>query len=64
MGLQPDLAGSTGSPGKPAGSAGFFLPSFFLQLGPVLAPGQPGPGSTRWAGPGFKTMDLTIVIIS
>jgi len=29
---------------------------FFLKPGPIPAPGQPGPGSTRRAGPGFKTM--------
>ena len=30
------------------------------QPGPVLAPGQPGPGLTRRAGPGFKTMLLSL----
>ena len=34
---------------------GFFLPLFFLQPGSVLAR---GPGSTRWAGPSFKTILL------
>jgi hypothetical protein len=29
---------------------------FFLKPGPVPAPGQPGLGSIRQAGPGFKTM--------
>jgi hypothetical protein len=29
---------------------------FFLKPGPVPAPGQPGSGSIRRAGPGFKTM--------
>jgi len=45
-------------PGQPAGSAkslGFFLPLFFLQPGPVPAPGRLGPGQPQ-AGPGFKTM--------
>jgi len=33
------------------------LPSgFLLRPGPVPGPGRPGPGSTRRAGPGFKTM--------
>jgi len=43
----------------PAGQpdhTGFFLPPFFHQPGPVPDPGRPGPGSTRRAGPGFKTM--------
>jgi hypothetical protein len=29
---------------------------FLLGPGPVPGPGRPGPGSTRRAGPGFKTM--------
>jgi hypothetical protein len=44
--------------GQP-GHTGFFLPLFFHQPGPVPAPGRPGPGSTRRAGPGFKTMVKT-----
>jgi len=33
------------------------LPSgFLLRPGPVPGPGRPGPGLTRRAGPGFKTM--------
>jgi hypothetical protein len=54
-GSQLGLLGSTGSrvdrvlPGQfPNGS--------FHQPGPVPAPGQPGPGSTRRARPGFKTL--------
>jgi hypothetical protein len=35
---------------------GFFLSLFFLQPGPVPAPDLPGPGSTRRAGLGFKTI--------
>jgi hypothetical protein len=49
MGLQPGLTGS-------AGSHRVFPSLFFLQLGPVQVPDRPGSGSTRWAGPGFKTM--------
>ena len=41
-GLQPDLAGSTGSPSH----FGFFLFLFFLQPGPVPAPDRPDPRST------------------
>ena len=29
---------------------------FLLRPGPVPCQDRPGPGSTRWAGPGFKTM--------
>jgi len=46
-GSWPGLARSAGSPGH----TGFFLPPFFRQPGPVPAPGRPGPGSTRQAGP-------------
>jgi hypothetical protein len=42
----PGLIGSTGSPGHTE----FFLSLFFLQPGPVLAPGWPGPGSTYRTG--------------
>jgi hypothetical protein len=49
-------------PGQP-GHTGFFLPPFFHQPGPVPAPGRPGPGSTRWAGPGFKTMFIWACIL-
>jgi hypothetical protein len=46
------------------GHTGFFLPPFFLQPGPVPAPGRPGPGSTCRARPGFKTMvyDLSYIV--
>jgi hypothetical protein len=47
--------------GQP-GHTGFFFPSFFRQPGPVPAPGRPGPGSTRRAGPGFKTMVCTLLV--
>ena len=57
-GFQPGLPWSPGfrvgrvSPGQ--------LPTgFFLRPGPVPGPGRPGPGSTRRAGPGFKTMSKT-----
>jgi hypothetical protein len=54
-------------PGRPAGStefhranspAGFYLNPDRSQtrVGPVPDPGRTGPGSTRRAGPGFKTM--------
>jgi len=32
---------------------------YFFQPGPVPAPGRSGPGSTRQAGPGFKTIAFT-----
>ena len=50
----PSLVFSSTRPGY----TGFFLPSFFHQPGPVPAPGRPGPGSTRRAEPGFKTMPM------
>ena len=58
VGSQPGLSGSPGfrvdrvSPGQ-------LLGGFLLRPGPVPGPGQPGPGSTRRAGPGFKTMVYT-----
>jgi hypothetical protein len=61
-GSHPGLPGSVGfrvdrvSPGQ--------LPDgFLLRPGPVPCPGRPGPGSTRRAGPGFKTMVLTFNIL-
>jgi hypothetical protein len=50
-GSWPGLARSAGSPGRPAGSHRVF-PS------PVFSSTRPGsgPGSTRRAGPGFKTI--------
>jgi len=44
------------------------FPSGFLPPpGPVPGPGRPGPGSTRRAGPGFKTLlnslDLEFVML-
>jgi len=57
--LSPGLAGS---PGRPAGSSRSYrvFPSpFFHQPGPVPAPDRPGPGLTRQARPGFKTMLIT-----
>jgi len=50
------LSGQPSRQVNPPGHTGFFLPLFFLQPGPVSAPGRPGPKSTRKAGPGFKTM--------
>jgi len=47
-------------PGQPAGSTGSWLMLFFHQPGPVPTPGRSGPGSTRWAGPGFKTLLETV----
>jgi hypothetical protein len=29
---------------------------FFHQPGPIPGPDRLGPGSTRWKGPGFKTL--------
>ena len=40
--------------GRPAGSTGSGRAN--SQAGFGLHPGRPGPGSTRRAGPGFKTM--------
>jgi len=52
-------AGWTGSRVDPPGRPGFAGPTPEQVLpppGPVPGPGRPGPGSTRWAGPGFKTL--------
>ena len=38
---------------------GQFPSGFLPQPGPVPGPGRPGPGSTRRAGPGFKTLTKT-----
>ena len=35
---------------------GQFPSGFLPSPGPVPGPGRPGPGSTRRAGPGFKTL--------
>jgi hypothetical protein len=43
-------------PGQPARSLGVFTFFIFFKPGPVLAPGQPGPGFTSLAGPDFKTI--------
>jgi hypothetical protein len=48
--------GLPGSAGFRVDSPGQFPGCFLLKPGPALDPGQPGPGSTRRAGPGFKTM--------
>jgi hypothetical protein len=50
---------------NPPGHTGFFLPLFFLQPGPVPAP---GPGSTRRAGfqnyaPSFMLLVFFIIIL-
>jgi len=37
-------------------SPGQLPTGFLLRPRPVPGSGRPGPGSTRWAGPGFKTM--------
>ena len=53
-GSQLGLPGSAGFRVEPPGQ----LPTgFLLRPGPVPCPGRPGPGSTRRAGSGFKTMD-------
>jgi len=36
----------------------------FVKPGPVQPPGRPGPGSTRWAGPGLITVALRAWISS
>jgi len=36
---------------------GQFPSGFLPSPGSVSSPGRPGPGSTRRAGPGFKTLD-------
>ena len=53
IGSQPGLPGS---PGFDRVLPGQFPNGFLLRPGPVPGPGQPGPGSTGRAGPGFKTM--------
>ena len=66
-GLQPGLAGLTGSPGQLAGSARshrVFSSLVFSSTSPVPTPGRPGLETTRRAGPGFKTMFLTIIDMS
>jgi len=54
-GSHPGLAGWTGSRVDRV-SPGQFPSGFLPQPGPVPGPGRPGPGSTRRAGPGFKTL--------
>jgi hypothetical protein len=49
-------------PGQP-GYTRFFLPLFFLQPGPVSALSRPGPGLTRRARPGFKTINPSYSLI-
>ena len=58
-GSHPGLAGRTGSRVDRV-SPGQFLSWFLPQPGLVPGPGRPGPGSTRRAGPGFKTLDLNM----
>jgi hypothetical protein len=57
--VYPSRPGSVDPPGRPcfAGSNPWL---FLLKPGPAPGPGQPGPGSTRRAGPGFKTMLMTL----
>jgi hypothetical protein len=56
-GSQSGLPGSTRQVDRVLPSQ---LPNgFLLRPGPVLGPGRPGPGSTRRAGPSFKTMVQT-----
>jgi len=54
-GSHPGLAGWTGSRVDRV-SPGQFPSGFLPQPGPVLGPGRPGPGSTRRASSGFKTL--------
>jgi len=42
-------------------SPGQFPSGFLPPPGPVPGPGRPGPGSTRRAGPGFKTLTKRFV---
>ena len=62
-GSQLGLPGSPGfrvdrvSPGQLPGG-------FLLRPGPVSGPGRPGPGSTRRAGPSFKTMVTCVLCVS
>jgi len=61
--IKKKLTGWTGSRVDPPGRPGFPgpIPERVLPPpGPVPGPGQPGPGSTRRAGPGFKTLELTV----
>ena len=54
VGSQPGLTGLTRQVDRV--SPGQLPDGFLLRPGPVPCPGRPGPGSTRRAGPGFKTM--------
>ena len=54
-GSHPGLAGCTGSRVDRV-SPGQFPSGFLPPPGPVPGPGWPGLGSTRRAGPGFKTL--------
>jgi hypothetical protein len=58
------LPGQLGRGVSPPGHIRFFLPLFFLQPGPVLAPGRQGPESTCQAEPGFKTMETIVFLTS
>jgi len=50
----------SGQPARQPGHTGFFLPLFFLQLGPVSAPDRPGHKSTRRAELNFKTIIIIV----
>jgi hypothetical protein len=66
-GSLPGLLGSAGFWVDPPGRPGFVgqLPGrFLLRPGPVQGPSQPGPGSTRRAGPGFKTVIPSTFLLS
>ena len=58
-GSHPGLTGWTGSRVDRV-SPGQFPSGFLPPPGPVPGPGRPGPGSTRRAGPGFKTLESPI----
>jgi hypothetical protein len=76
VGSQPGLPGSPGFRVNPLGRPGFARPTpqrvspgqllngFLLRPEPVPGPGWPGPGSTRRASPGFKTMVVATKTVS
>jgi hypothetical protein len=61
--VYPDWPGSGSTRRVDRVSPGQLPDGFLLRPGPVPCPGRPGPGSTRRAGPGFKTMVLTFNIL-
>jgi len=63
VGSQPGLPGSGSTRRVNRVSPGQIPSCFLLKPGPALGPGRPGPGLTRRAGPGFKTMLLIYVVL-